>query len=87
MYEDNNDSELEQEYNWDERSLKIINEHRYYYYEMFRSKRPAPTAKRNSKLEASGSLRPRKEILSSKQAARSDRQKASGPLRRRREIL
>ena len=34
MYEDNNDLELEQEYNWDERSLKIINEHRYYYYEM-----------------------------------------------------
>ena len=67
MYEDNNDSKLEQDYNWDERSLKIINEHRYYYYEMlsFRSKRPAPTAKRNSKLEASGPLRPRREILSS----------------------
>ena len=50
MYEDNNDSELEQEYNWDERSLKIINEHRYYYYEMlsFRSKWPAPITKKNS---------------------------------------
>ena len=76
MYEDNNDSELGQEYNWDECSLKIINEHRYYYYKMlsFRSKRPAPTAKRNSKLRASGPLRPRSEILSSKQAARSDRE-------------
>ena len=34
MYENNNHSELEQEYNSDERNLKIINEHRDYYYEM-----------------------------------------------------
>ena len=46
MYEDNNQLELEQEnmdcneseqkYNWDERSLKIINEHIDYHLKMLR---------------------------------------------------